>query len=97
MRPLAPWQGIHLLFFTCYAVHFYLLPTFSQRHVESLQTTAKRLEAELLAGQRREEGLHATAKILREKVAASKLEAWRSKVGEWTWCTACSRLAKRFK
>lgn len=54
----------------------------SQRHVESLQTTVKRQEAELLGGQRREEALHAAAKILREKVAASKLEAWRLKVGE---------------
>eukprot|EP00903_Cladosiphon_okamuranus_P011775 g11068.t1 len=50
-----------------------------ERHVESLQTTVKRLEAELLAGQRREEALHAAAKVLRETVASSKLEAWRLK------------------
>lgn len=53
-----------------------------KRHVDSLQTTTKRLEAELLAGQRREEELHATEKKLRENVAASKLEAWRLQVEE---------------
>lgn len=63
-----------------YTLPLFCVPTFFQRHVESLQTTVKRLEAELLGGQRREEALHAAAKVLREKVAASKLEAWRLQV-----------------
>ncbi|CAM9729415.1 unnamed protein product [Ectocarpus sp. 12 AP-2014] len=48
-----------------------------QRQSESLQATVKRLEVDMLAGQQREEALHAAAKLLRENVAASKLEVWR--------------------
>ncbi|CAM9701098.1 unnamed protein product, partial [Ectocarpus sp. 12 AP-2014] len=48
-----------------------------QRQSESLQATVKRLEVDMLAGQQREEALHIAAKLLRENVAASKLEVWR--------------------
>ncbi|CAM9883428.1 unnamed protein product [Ectocarpus sp. 13 AM-2016] len=48
-----------------------------QRQSESLQAMVKRLEVEMLAGQQREEALHVAAKLLRENVAASKLEVWR--------------------
>ncbi|CBJ28074.1 conserved unknown protein [Ectocarpus siliculosus] len=48
-----------------------------QRQSESQQATVKRLEVDMLAGQQREEALHTAAKLLRENVAASKLEVWR--------------------
>ncbi|CAM9606474.1 unnamed protein product [Ectocarpus sp. 8 AP-2014] len=48
-----------------------------QRQCESLQATVKRLEVDMLAGHQREEALHTAAKLLRENVAASKLEVWR--------------------
>ncbi|CAM9098637.1 unnamed protein product, partial [Hapterophycus canaliculatus] len=51
-----------------------------QSQVESLQTVVQRLEGEVSAGQRKEEALHATAKDLRESLAASKLETWRLQV-----------------
>lgn len=51
-----------------------------QRQSESLQATVKRLEVDMLAGQQREEALHTAAKLLRENVAASKLEVWRLQV-----------------
>lgn len=35
---------------------------------------------DMLAGQQREEALHTAAKLLRENVAASKLEVWRLQV-----------------
>ncbi|CAM9940375.1 unnamed protein product [Scytosiphon promiscuus] len=51
-----------------------------QRQVETLRTMEKKLEGELLVGQREKEALCATTKDLRESLAASKLEAWRLQV-----------------